>query len=412
MDLYTMNENFIAKDVVDEFQSAIWTERYSSAGEVQLVVPGTPHYLDMLKEGTYLGLVGTDEVMELKTDSLENGLLTVVGKSMLKYLDERIHWPKTDVSSPTVDSQLVGDYTPLGTDGKPMDMKLGPLLADRVDKMVINPVPFPNVAPWNKMNIQWDADKIEHLEMGEIDSGGEAKRWTIPVGPLYSVIQPPAEQDGLGIRLYLESADAEVGYILKFMTYRGVDRTSANPDPNALVRLTPNMETLTGLKQITSIDGYKNVVYVVYKNEISVHVDDTVEFPWGLKRRVMVRDAEGEPIGTTKVPDYLSGRGGYYGGAFQRTVVGPEDIARFREQQAKDALANNNYIRAVDGQVSQNNQHKFGTDYGMGDILELEGLTGILQKARVTEFIRAQDATGEREYPTLSVITEPIPTPV
>lgn len=393
MDLYTMNENFIPADVVDEFQSAIWTERYSSAGEVQLIVPGSSYYRDMLKEGTYLGLAGSKEVMELQTDSLEKGLLTVVGKSMVKYLDNRIHWSQT-----TDASQPIGDYTT----ATGADTKLGPLLADRIQKMVISPAPLTGGGVWNTMNLDWERDKIEHLVLGNVDAGGVAKRWTVPVGPLYSVLQPLAAQDGLGITLYLESADAEVGYVLRFDTYRGVDRTSTQ-DVNKLIRLTPNMDTLSDIKELKSIDGYKNVVYVVYQNQVSIHYEDPANIPEGLKRRVMVRDAEGEPIGTTQMPDY---RGGYYGGSFQRTVVGPTDIAKFREQNAQYALANNNYIRSVDGQVSQSNEYKFGVDYGMGDVLELQGLTGILQKARVTEYIRAQDATGEREYPTLSVITE------
>jgi len=244
------------------------------------------------------------------------------------------------------------------------------------------------------------------------------------VGPLYNVLQQLAEKDGLGISLYLESADEVEGYVLKFKTYRGVDRTSdAVEEP---LRLTPNMETLSDLKEVRSIDGYKNVVYVVYQNRISVHYEDPDNIPEGLDRRVMVTDAEGEPVGHKPAPmsrlvyaysassgdkevSASTGSGGsaMYGGAYARTptIVDSDDIAAFREQNAKDALANHNYIRAVDGQVSQINQYKFGTDYGLGDILELEGLTGIINKARVTEYIRAQDKTGLREYPTLSVVT-------
>lgn len=398
-----MNENFIPKDVVDEFQSVIWTERYSAAGEVQLKVPGSPYYLDMLKEGTYLGLVGSKEVMELQTDSLEDGMLTVVGKTLANFLDNRIHWAKSRKEDGSSDpDQPIGDYTT----ATGADIKLGPLLADRVEKMVISPVPLTGGAVWDKMNLDWERDKIDYLELGAVDAGGVAQRWTVPVGPLYSVLQPLAEQDGLGFTLYLESADAEIGYVLKFATYRGVDRSSAQ-DVNDLIRLTPNMDTLTGLKEIKSIDGYKNVVYVVYENEVSIHYEDPSNIPEGLNRRVMVRDATGEPIGTTKVFDAMATRGGptFYGGSYQRTVVGLADKVKFREQNAKDALANNNYIRAVDGQVSQSNEYKFGVHYGMGDILELQGLTGILQNARVTEYIRAQDQTGEREYPTLSVIS-------
>lgn len=402
MDLYTMNENFIPNPDgnIDEFQSVIWTERYYKAGEVQLVVPALPRYLDLLREGTYLGLAGTDEVMELKTDSIEDGLMTVVGKTMLERLDDRIHWPRT-----TDDENPIADYT------TPADIKLGELISDRVDKMVINPVPFPAATVWSNLNLDWERDKIPNLELGAIDHGGEAKRWTVPVGPLYPVVSDLAEKDGLGLSLYLESADADLGFKLKFKTYRGVDRTSSQTAV-PLLRLSPDVNALGKLKELRSIDGYKNVVYVVYKNQISIHYEDPANIPEGLDRRVMIRDAEGEPVGTQKDWRYGAGDsarypiGGYYGGSYNKPVVGPADIAKFREQNAKDALANHNYIKQLDGQVEQGNSYIFGKDYGMGDVLELESLTGIVSKARVTEYIRAQDRTGKREYPTLSVIDD------
>lgn len=395
-----MNEYFIPDQVVDEFQSVIWTERYSRSGEVQLVVPAFPEYLEMLKEGTYLGLAGSKEVMELKTDSIENGLMTVVGKTILQFLDERVHWART-----TDAGQPIGDYTV-------EEAKLGELIADRVEKMVINPVAFSGAAPWPDLNLDWARDKIEGLELGAIDHSGIAQRWTIPVGPLYTVLSDLAEKEGLGISLYLDYADAELGYVLKFTTYRGVDRTSANPDPNALIRLTPNMETLTGLKEIRSIDGYKNVVYVNYQNKITIHYEDPSNIPEGLNRRVMVTDAEGEPVGHKVTAQRQSWDRRYNGGVYERVVVDEADITAFREQNAKDALANHNYIRALDGQVSQNNEYKFGEHYGLGDILELEGLTGIINQARVTEYIRSQDSTGMREYPTLSVLPQPVVSPI
>lgn len=411
LDLYTMNENFIPDKVVDEFSSVIWTERYSSAGEVQLVVPAFSDYIQMLQEGTYLGLAGSREVMELKTSSIESGNLTVVGKSMLMFLDERMHWTKTSDSE-----QPIGDFT---VD----NAKLGEVLADRVDKSVINPVDFVGT-PWSTLNLDWERDKIAHLELGAIDHTGTPQRWTIPVGPLYNVLQQLADRDGLGISLYLESADAELGYVLKFTTYRGVDHTSGQ-DVVPLIRLTPNMETLSDVKEVRSIDGYKNVVYVNYQNRISMHYEDPDNIPEGLSRRVMVTDAEGEPIGSKPAPisrlmvgysapssskEVSPSTGGsgsvMYGGAYTYApnIVDSDDILKFREQNAKDALANHNYVRALDGQVSQINEYKFGTDYGLGDLLELEGLTGIISKARVTEYIRTQDKTGLREYPTLSVV--------
>src|SRR3954462_9652647 len=365
MDLYTLTENFLPDAVVDEFSSIIWTERYSSAGEVQLVVPAYPEYLDMLREGTYLGLSGTREIMELQTQSIENKQLTVVGKTLLAYLDERMHWTKTADSA-----QPIGDLNVPSA-------KLGELIAERVDQMVINPVPFTG-SPWGNLNLNWTDDKIPALEIGGIDHTGTAQRWTVPVGPLYSVLAKLAEDNGVGMSLYLESADPVLGYVLKFTTYRGVDRTSTQ-DVVPLLRLSPDMESLTGLKEIRSIDGYKNVVYVNYQNTISVHYEDPANPPIGHARRVMVTDAEGEPVGHKETGSGgfgcgVGGSGGAlfsrsnYGGAYEYTVVGPTDITAFRAQNAKDAMANHNYIRAIDGEVSRANEYVFGTEYGLGDI--------------------------------------------
>jgi len=157
---------------------------------------------------------------------------------------------------------------------------------------------------------------------------------------------------------------------------------------------------LSGLKEIQSIREYKNVVYVYYQGEITKHLaDPLLPEPEGLARRVMVTNAEGEPVGRKYT---IASSGGHF---YTGYTVGTLEIAAFREQHAKDALANHNYIRAIDGQTSPQNDYKYGTDYGLGDILELEGLTGTLSKARVTEYIRTQDKIGEREYPTISVVS-------
>jgi hypothetical protein len=86
MYLYTLTPGFIPKDIITEFISAVWTERYSSSGDVQLVTPATADMMGKLAKGTFLGLRGTKEIMLLDTQSIEEGLLTVTGKSLLEFL--------------------------------------------------------------------------------------------------------------------------------------------------------------------------------------------------------------------------------------------------------------------------------------------------------------------------------------
>src|SRR4051812_36098267 len=221
MDLYTLTDAFLPKDVIDEFVSAIWTERYFTAGDTQLVVPATKKNLAKLMEGTFLALRGTKEVMQLDTISVEDGLMTIVGSTLPKYLNERYAWFKGPSSG------TIADYTR-------DDVVPGQFIADVVNMIAINPIYFED--PWGNANQDWELEEVPGLELGEVDTSGEAKKLTAVVGPLYDSIRQIAEKEGIGFSLYLDSADPDTGYVLKFTTYRGKDHTTKQ-DVNPLVRL-------------------------------------------------------------------------------------------------------------------------------------------------------------------------------
>jgi hypothetical protein len=377
MDLFTMNQNFLADKNIDEFASAIWTERYTAAGDFQLVVRASQEWIDALAPGTFLGLIGSKEVMIVETQSTENGLLTVTGRTLLSFLEERWAWFRNPdyTADPTT---YIVDFAETAVPGQ--------FIADVVNAMVINPVAF--ASPVSTANLDWPNEKIPGLVLGPVDTSGVARRLTISTGPLYDAIQPVAEQNNVGISLYLDSASPVTGYVLKFTTYQGRDLTS-DQSTYPLVRLSPDLDTLSGVKELNSISGYKNVAYVYYQGTISTHLaDPAAPTPEGFARRILVVDAAGDPT-TFNNDQYVT----------------PAQMAAFRDQNAKDALANHNYIHAVDGETSPISEYKYGTDYKMGDILELESFTGALSKARVTEFIRSQDSNGEKAYPTISVIS-------
>lgn len=389
MDLYTLTENFLADDVVDEYISAIWTERYSKAGDIQLVVPATLANIEKLAEDTYVALRGSKEVMQVATQSIDKGLMTVKGPSLIDVLNRRIAWFANPPGGDDDAQGLVLDYT--------QTAKPGELIADVVDQMVINTTPFGGI--YATAELQWADEEIPGLSLGAVDASGVAERLTIPLGPLYDAIQPLAENKKVGISLYLDDADPITGFVLKFTTYQGSDRTS-DQEILPLIRLTPELDSLTDVKEIRSIEKYKNVAYVWYNNTISIHyADPLAPIPEGLARRVLVLDAEGDPTGTGVSQTY-----GGRGASWSSKYVTPGDIAAFREQQAKNAFANYNIIRALDGQTSPVNDYQYGVDYGLGDIIELQNYTGTITKARVTEFIRSHDQNGTKEYPTVEVV--------
>lgn len=392
MDLYTLGPTFLAKDNVGEFASAIWTERYYAAGDVQLVLAANAKNLAMLAPGTFLALRGTNEVMQLATQQIEKSLVTVTGKALPAYLNQRSAWFRNPDDAATAD-QRVTDYT--------QTAKPGEFIADVVNKSVIVPVPF--AGTFAPANLDWAREVIPNLTLGAVDASGVTERLTMAAGPLYDSIQRFAEPFGVGFTLYLESA-SPLGYSLKFTTYRGKDRTNSQA-VNPRVLLSPNLDTVTGLKEIHSNELYKNVAYVYYQGIVSTHyADPLAPVPEGFDRRVLIVNPTTEPVGRPVVwPDY-GDRGGRLRNLGTYLYVGPAELAAFRAQVAKDALANANYIRAIDGQTSPDSQYTYGRDFGLGDLIELEGLTGTISKARVTEYIRSQDQHGEKNYPTISVV--------
>jgi hypothetical protein len=369
MELYTLTSHFLPKDTIDEFVSAIWTERYSPAGDVQLVVLPVPSMIEKLAPGTFLGLRGTSEIMLIESHSIENNLLTVTGSSMPDYLKHRMGWfanPAYDGSDSTV--PLVADRSE--------DTTAGQLISSVVSQMVIAPTPFGSY--WAPANLNWAAEIFPGLALGWTDANGAVKRLTFPLGSLYENIQKLAQDEGLGIKLYLESASYSSGFVFKFATYRGKDRTSEQT-VRTMVRLTPKMDSLNDVKEIRSLGAYKNVFYVNYKNAVSTHYIPGLAVPTGFDRREILVDA----------PDIY---------------IDPSHVAAFREQVARNTLANHVYIQAVDGRVSSKIPYTYGVDYGLGDVIELQGYTEVFSKARITEYIRSQDQFGEQEYPTLSVL--------
>src|SRR5207253_4237390 len=99
------------------------------------------------------------------------------------------------------------------------------------------------------------------------------------------------------ISLYLDSADGDAGYSLKFKTYRGVSHASDQTD-HPLIRLAPDFETISGLKEIHSLADWKNVAYVFYQGIVTHHLEDgTTDEPEGVQRRLLLTNAEGESVG-------------------------------------------------------------------------------------------------------------------
>jgi hypothetical protein len=361
MELYTLDETFLREHVIDEYVSAIWAERYVKAGDVQLILPVTPDRMTQLAEGKFIAEKDSDELMLIESQSVENDLITIKGRSAEAFFNERYirnsasasEWPLSDHPGAIL-SKIVNDVVITGT---------------------------------ASLGVGGAANIIPNLVIGDIDISDPVINKKIPFGPMYDPMLDVATAASLGMKIFLSRADP-FGYELTFTVYKGIDRTSDQLE-NDLVRFSSAQDSMTNIKSVSSIAGYKTVVYVFPPSWSPGTAPTVVYAPGsgpdavGFARRVLVIQASD---------------------ISEDDVTGTVTLASLMLQAGKDALANNNYTKLVDGEVVPQPQYTYGQSYKLGDLIELVGQDGVVQKAQITEYIRSKDATGERAYPTVSVV--------
>lgn len=365
MELFTLDRKFQKQDTIDKFVSAIWTERYYGDSEVELIVPATNEMIQKLTVGTFLGLIGSKEVILLDTVDIEKGALKVTGSSLLVFLNNRF------IRTTAAHEDRYWSIT----------QTAGIALWWIVYYMCIAgtyPVGVPNPALF----------VIPGLGLGNYDNSGPVVTFAVPYGPVYDAMRNIATTYGVGIKITLESV-TDTSYSLAFWSYKGLDHTSGQ-SVNQVVRFSPQMDSLTDIKELQSIKDMSTLVYSF---------------------------APGNPDGLATSPGVSSLAGAQYTGFDLRALMtfeedittdqvggDPNALVNILNSRANLALTDHRFARAIDGQIVPLHQFQYGVDYNLGDIIEVQGNSEIVQTSMVTEYIRAQDNAGERAYPTVAML--------
>jgi hypothetical protein len=378
MEPFTLDRNFQKQSIIDGFTSLIWTERYSGDSEVEMVVPATSSMIAMLPKGVFLGIDESDEIMILETVNIEEGKLKLKGISLLSWMDNRF----IRVSPVHEDKYW---YISGGTAGWTLWVIINymccygsPYLNGTFDMGIPNPERF----------------VVPGLGFGDYDKSGPNIEVAVPYGPVYKAMKEIANTYQLGMQITLDSV-TDNSYFLGFRSYKGVDRTTEQTEYPP-VRFSPQLDSLTDVKELDSIAALKTLVY---------------SFAPGLKAE------EGQPSLTT-IPGVSSLPGTQYTGFDLRaSLLFADDISTDKvggdtqtvvnilNSRAHDELIKNQAVRAVDGQIVPENQFHYKVDYNLGDVIEIQGSSGMVQPSRITEYIRSQDEAGLKTYPTVAVLT-------
>lgn len=376
MEVFTLNRKFLQLHAIDVFHSIIWTERYYGDSEVELVVPLTSEMIEKLAPGTFLGIGGSDEIMILETMTIEERKIKFTGMSLLPWMNNRFVRTSADPKAESWTFPVAG--TP------------GWVLWAIIWNMCHRDSPYLAVGSTTMGIPNPEKFIIPGLELKDYDKSGDPITPAVPYGPVYDAMRDIATTYHIGMQITLESA-TESSYILGFRSYKGLDRTTGQT-VNPPVRFSPEMDSLTDIKELQSIAALKTLVYAFAKNN-----------PNNV---------------ATLGPGIASLTGSQYTGFDLRALqmltsditsdpANPLDankLLALLNERAKDALYANPFVKAVDGEIVPENQFQYGVDYNLGDIIEVQGNSDTVSTSRVTEYIRSQDEAGERSYPTVAML--------
>jgi len=95
MDVYILDDNLRRTEVIDRFESLIWTERFQSYGEFELTINSSQSAKNLFTYGTKLLTNKSNRIMQVdevedKTDTDGTKRLTVKGSSIERVLQDRV----------------------------------------------------------------------------------------------------------------------------------------------------------------------------------------------------------------------------------------------------------------------------------------------------------------------------------
>ena len=362
MDLYILDSLYRRDQLVDDYESLIWAERYSAYGDFELRTQSTLRNRNRFTVGTRLAIPGSHRVMTVETfedttDQDGRTVLILKGRSIESVLEDRVA------------RDVLGDLT-----STPKWILQG-LPADLARKI------FHDIC---MVGILDPADVIPMVVEGNvlfpddtIPEPSEEVIYEIDPMTVYKAIKDICDLYDLGFRLVRNQDRSQ----LYWDVYTGSDRTSTQSVLPAVI-FSPSLDNLQNTNELTSIATYKNVAYVFSPvgYEI-VYLPDVDPTTTGFERRVLMVKADDI---TDEDPFSASAK------MVQRGI---EELSRHRR------------FSAFDGEISQISNYQYGRDYNLGDLVEYQNATGAINVMRVTEQIFASDQSGARSYPTLSMNT-------
>lgn len=356
VDLYLLDQNHRVQDYIEGYESFIWTERYDEHGDAVLQFSLKHKRPADFPKRWYLSLDGSDELMIIDSAEVgfdpDNGrVLEIRARALTSLLTRRIIWNQLNLTG-----------------------NLETAVKTILDRNIIADTTSARNIP--NLSFAYSGGTVPSVYTVEAQYQGE---------DLYSAISDLCKSYDIGFRMTSPTRGQ-----FRFQLYGGVDR-SYEQTLVPYVVFSPEFDNLANGRYFTSHEDYCNVVRVGGEGAGNKKVYEIVTRPGvsisGVNRFEHYHDAENLSSNDEEIPGHI--------------------YRQYLQQQGREYLTKHEIEHVFDGETDPTNSFGYGTDYFLGDMVQISDDDIISSPARIVEYIRSDNKSdGYQEFPALRVKNE------
>lgn len=383
MDIFSLDDQYVADTDVYGVEKAIWVERYNSPGEFEFT--GDPLSLrEDLPIGTLVSHSKTNQVMIVEAHSIDEyedktATVTIVGRSLDAVLMENrvVTFQDTDTSwSTTIAGTESIEYASSDSQFILTEGSTWSQVVSLINRHLVNS----DVAIENIPNFMCFVSPDLNA-LGDSPANRLIKTLSLVSDAVYPILQgvdvgimierPSPERIHVGPPSSLFNPDTGLGLVI----HHGLDKTDA-------VIFDMSAGDLKSARYVWSDKHLKTAHYGGLDGTIIRNLNAATEVSG-----IGLREA------SVNISDYIDNPDSSISDSAKASYI--DTVGRLK----RDSLKGSSIVEAV---VSKTANPAYNIDYRIGDLVHVKANYGILADMRVVEHALTSDSTGEESIPTLA----------
>jgi hypothetical protein len=335
MQIRALDNNFVVTDIIDAYESAIWTEYYNGVGDFEIKGPLNDQLLGLISDAVYVFNTVTTTFMVIEKVAIsyekeKGAYLTITGRSGVSILDRRIFLKANTIQSAS-------------------DQLISQILCDKISES-FSLTDNTSHRYWGRLQLV-DATTTNRAKL----TANVPLEFSLGAN-LLTVVNDLCVANKLGYKFTFDV----VTRIVKCVFYEGLDRTTTGEEQVVFSDLYDNL--ISSKEQITSA-SMRNAALVVGNAE-----DPITKLP---RLPQIVEDASKTGIDRRELYLKIDQQDIKYNSAGVECPMTVEEYVAKLVTAGTQTLANPGYglYRDYEGEILETRNFMFGTDFNLGDIV-------------------------------------------